>query len=270
MAQLSKREIQDIQLEILDCVHAFCEKNGITYFLTGGSLIGALRHNGFIPWDDDIDIMMYRDEYEAFIESFNKEYSRYHAFSLRDTGYNYHFCKICAMNTVLEETDLTVSDIPLGINIDLFPLDKLPEGTDQEKLMGKLHRLDKKMHGKAFNMKRIGKRPFRQRLLILAYRAWACFTSRRALAYKQQQIAMKYADSNTNQYSLITCQIRRRFPILDRSITAQEDHVFEDRIYKIPSTYDRYLREQFGDYMTPPPEAGRTSGHAFTASKKGE
>ena len=77
MRQIGMDELKKIQLEILDAVSAFCTKHGITYWLDGGTLIGTVRHKGYIPWDDDIDLGMLRPDYDRFIKEFNAHNSRY-------------------------------------------------------------------------------------------------------------------------------------------------------------------------------------------------
>lgn len=268
MEQLKKEEIQQIQLEILDFVDRFCTENNITYYLTGGSLIGALRHNGFIPWDDDIDIMMYRDEYEVFIKSFNEKQTRYHAFSIEhDDGYNYHFCKVCDTKTLLIE-GLRINDIDLGVNIDVFPLDKLPDNVNETKLLSKLHTIDKMMYCKAFRLNNLRTKHLFQRIKILACKLLCLGTTRRRLGEKQSRLAQQFKCATTTDYALLTCHIRKQFPRIDRKITKRDTHVFEDRKFSIPSTYDRYLTLQFGDYMTPPPPDKQIRYHDFIAYRK--
>ena len=268
MEQLTKKEIQQIQLEILDTVDQFCADNNITYYLTGGSMIGALRHDGFIPWDDDIDIMMYRDEYEKFIEEFNKSQTKYHAFSIdRDSGYNSHFCKISDMSTVLVE-NVKPHDIEIGVNIDLFPLDKLPPNVNEQKLLDKLHHLDLYYHCKSVKGASFKLRSFKQKIKIVLCKFLSFTKTRYKLSKAQSDIAKLYNCTETDEYSIITCHMRKRFPLINRTQTTVERHIFEGRFYNIPSSYDRYLTMQFGDYMTPPPLDKRASGHSFVAYKK--
>ena len=267
MEQLNNQEIRQIQLKILDAIDRFCTSNNITYYLTGGSLIGALRHDGFIPWDDDIDIMMYRDEYEVFIRDFNESQTKYRAFSIeRDKGYNYHFCKVCDTKTLLIE-GLRINDIDLGVNIDVFPLDKLPNLVNEKKILNKLHILDNLMYCKAFRWNNLFKKSCLQRIKILTYKLLGAVMTRRQLGIKQAQIAQQFRDASTTDYALLTCHIRKQFPRIDREVTVNEKHVFENREYCIPSTYDRYLTLQFGDYMTPPPPEKQISQHNFVAYK---
>ena len=268
MNELSVRKIREIQMTIMDYVDEFCSQNKIQYFLVGGTLIGAVRHNGYIPWDDDIDIMMYRDEYEKFITLFNASQNKYYAYSLQDEGYHYPFCKICNKNTVLIEDNIKVHDIEMGVFIDLFPLDKLPEDADQKRLLDELHSLDKKMYGKAFRLEKLNNKSFKQKCLILLYRLCGIGISKKEIAFKQDLISRRYEKSDTDQYGLITSAIRKRIPTVLRNENKPVEHVFENRKYKIPSQYDRYLSECFGNYMELPPEGKRVSNHSFTVTYK--
>lgn len=254
----------------MDAIHEFCVKNSIQYFLAGGTLIGAIRHNGYIPWDDDIDIIMYRDDYEKFIVSFNSAQTRYHALSIEnDSGYNYHFCKVEDTKTVLEESNIGVNDRSVGINIDIFPLDKYPDRNNEQIIHKQLHELDLKMYCKSFRLNRLQYKPFKQRLLIIAYKIKSLFLTKHDLGLRQLQIAKQYFDSETSLYAPITCHVRKTFPVIDRKINCQIEHSFEGRVYMIPSLYDEYLTSIFGDYMTPPPKSQQRSEHAFKAYWKG-
>lgn len=82
MRLLSIDEAKQIELEILAFIDSFCKKNNIDYFINYGTLIGAIRHKGFIPWDDDIDISMTRENYERFIQLFKREQSKYKILTL--------------------------------------------------------------------------------------------------------------------------------------------------------------------------------------------
>lgn len=123
------RKLQQAILIIMDEIHRICQEHNITYSICGGTLLGAVRHEGFIPWDDDLDIMMIRSEYERFISICKKELST-EKFYLQtqdtDEYYAFAFAKIQLKGTLfLEEWALNV-DIPKGIFVDIFPLDNLP------------------------------------------------------------------------------------------------------------------------------------------------
>ena len=115
-------ELRQLQMGILDHVHAFCEANGLTYFLSSGMLIGAVRHGGYIPWDDDIDIYMPRCDYERFLQIYSDPSGVYRAIDpQRDPKYYYTFAKVIDQRTLMLEKE--VKGYEIGVYIDIFPLD---------------------------------------------------------------------------------------------------------------------------------------------------
>ena len=125
-----RREVWDIELDMLDLVVSICDKIGVKYYLDAGTLLGAVRHKGFIPWDDDIDLVMFRDEYDKFI-SYCKENLEYPYFlQTTDTDSSiYQHAKIRRSDTTaILEKDLEANwDFNQGIFLDIFPLDRVPE-----------------------------------------------------------------------------------------------------------------------------------------------
>lgn len=135
MEQLKLNEVKEIQLNILKAVDCFCRENGIRYWLDYGTLIGAVRHKGFIPWDDDIDIGMLRKDYEVFIKIFNKSSKRYRFVCIENEPLCWHlFGKVMDTETVLWESPWM--GIPrFCVNIDIFPYDNVPDSNWQLKDM---------------------------------------------------------------------------------------------------------------------------------------
>ena len=115
-------ELKAIELEIMWAVHNFCEENELNYYLWGGTLLGAIRHNGFIPWDDDIDIAMTRDDFEVFLKKFNSDT---YAVSYCETNPAHPFwhAKVYHKGTQKIETIHYKADVPFGVDIDIFVLD---------------------------------------------------------------------------------------------------------------------------------------------------
>ena len=132
MNEINLEELKAIQVEILDEVHRFCEANGIKYFLSSGTLIGAVRHKGYIPWDDDIDLYMLRSDYEDFLKEFNKKEENYRVVSLRtDKKCTIAYAKVERLGTVLiEDVDHPMEQ---GVNIDIFPVDGVPDDVNARK-----------------------------------------------------------------------------------------------------------------------------------------
>ena len=266
MRKLNDEEIKEHQLAIMDEIDRFCRKHQIPYFLDGGTLIGAIRHNGYIPWDDDVDIMMLRPDYERFIDLFNAEQSRYHVYSLRtDAGYNLHFAKVADTGTILHEVNLKPNKMEIGINVDLFPVDPLPQDLDDRALLRQLHHLDRIQYCKAHRMRTLHTKPLRQQMLILAYKLGYFWCSKRNLGEKQERLAKQFSQVETPYCAQITCHYKTRLPRWNVTDFVPMDHVFEERQYMIHQGYDHVLREVFGDYMQLPPEEERIPQHGLLA-----
>ena len=127
MKEIEIEELKRIQIGILKHLDAFCKENNLTYFMCGGTLLGAVRHKGFIPWDDDIDIMMKREDYDKLIALYPKnDNSNFKLFSYElDKSFPYPFAKMDDCRTIFEEE---INDsYKIGVNIDIFPIDYITE-----------------------------------------------------------------------------------------------------------------------------------------------
>ena len=126
MREINLEELKKIELDILCRVHEICIREGFRYSLAGGTMIGAVRHKGFIPWDDDIDILMPRPDYKKFIEYCQKNETEFDLLcNETNSDYGYLFAKAMAKNTVIYEENGNRSNIKLGVYIDIFPVDGL-------------------------------------------------------------------------------------------------------------------------------------------------
>ena len=152
MREITDKELLQLQLDILRDVDAFCRKNGIEYFLVGGTGIGAVRHGGYIPWDDDIDIGMRRPDYNRFIESFNGSYSHLKVYA-PEINLNYYapYANVCDTRTLLDEGENGHRKDPIGVKIDIFPYDPIPS---DEKLFESLRSKSRKWMNYAFYKRR--------------------------------------------------------------------------------------------------------------------
>lgn len=261
MREITDKELKKIQLDILDAVHAFCQAHHLTYFLGYGTLLGAIRHKGYIPWDDDIDICMPRNDYERFIKTFDGAEGNLRVKSYEtDATYYLPFAKVENSATVLVEA--VRFPIAYGVNIDIFPLDGVPDDLKQRQ------RLFKKVKWYYYimalkNLRFDKHRAFHKNLLIALVRGLTCFVSMRALALHTDKFLDKHADKTLDIGEIVTSRIESCFP--REAIMQSVDVEFEGRLYKTMAGYDEYLKRCYGNYMVPPPEKEQVTHHAFKA-----
>ena len=132
MDKLTTAEVKKIELDMLAYIHKVCVENNIRYWVCGGTLIGAIRHNGFIPWDDDIDIDMPRPDFERFKKIADS--SRYMLLTAENEKYYYASAKLVDNNTVLNENNFEGNIDGLGVFVDIFPLDGLPSDAKKQRI----------------------------------------------------------------------------------------------------------------------------------------
>jgi lipopolysaccharide cholinephosphotransferase len=255
MKPITPEEVRQIQCEMLSDVADFCEKSNLTYFLAYGTLIGAIRHNGFIPWDDDIDIAMPRPDYDKFINSYNNRssFNRVVDFSI-DDSYGVSFAKVYDCRTWLNE--YKYKEEKFGVYIDIFPID----GVNGKWQMYKAKKLDKLLHVKKANFK---KRSFFRNLVN-------CIIKFLLLPFSVNDI-LKCCDKNARQYPFGTTPLAGNMletygtcEIVETSVFCSTlFHKFEDKEYRIPVGYDKWLSSIYGDYMQLPPKDQQVAHHAF-------
>jgi lipopolysaccharide cholinephosphotransferase len=140
------KELREIQMGILDDVHRFCEEQGLRYSLSSGTLIGAVRHQGYIPWDDDIDIYMLRSDYERFLKSYHDQNGHYRVLNpKKEDHYYYTFAKVVDQRTKMVEKETEGYEI--GVYIDVFPVDYVPDDMKERERIFQLKKLERGLPG---------------------------------------------------------------------------------------------------------------------------
>lgn len=253
MKEIISEELKTIQLVLLQKTADFCEEKGLRYFLFGGTLIGAIRHKGFIPWDDDIDIAMPRPDYDRFIRTFNDPSNYYQVIDMSNNKeYGFPFAKVHDTRTFVDE--LQYAKDHFGVYIDIFPLD----GVKGDEQIIKVLRLRKILHTKKANFyqRTLSKKIINTfgKLVLLPFSVHKILT----LIDKE---ARKYPFGSTLKVANIVNPYGPR-EIVD--LACFKNHIykeFEGRQYRIPVGYDAYLRSIYGDYMQLPPEDKRKRLH---------
>lgn len=263
--QKKDREVKAIQqysLRIMDIIHKFCEENDIQYFLAEGSLLGAVRHGGFIPWDDDMDICMLRPDYDRFIKLWGKREIEQCVMFNRTTYKKYYlpFTKIILTEeTGFRNNKKYFPEKYQGPFVDIFPIDKCTGEITQEDIykLGDLRRYRDYLLYKIGYIKNHTKR---KRL-----RRGANSTTYKTLHRKIDEIARGY-HNNTDGY---VANFFSSYTIFNEHFKADwfknaELVDFDGRKYYIPSGAKEILTVIYGDYMTPPPENKQVCKHGFT------
>lgn len=261
--QLTLREVQLVELDIMIEFDKFCRSNGLRYSLVGGTLLGAVRHKGFIPWDDDIDVAMPRPDYEKFIglvAANNNELSDSIEVVLdRGKNANLPYLKIIDKKT----------SVPPSVNakvnhlwIDVFPYDGCPN----EEIKAKKH-LKKAKHYRhiiVYNQFKISHFKGVWKLIYLACSFYAKIYGMRRAIKNLEKLAQKYPFETSPRIVCAVWGLYGKGEIINKDTFENLIEAdFENKKFYIMPNYDDYLSGIYGDYMTPPPENKRNSHHVI-------
>lgn len=273
MKELAMKEMQQVAFNILKQVAAICEKNGFQYTLAYGTLIGAIRHKGFIPWDDDIDIMMPRPDYERFISYCNEhpqELGNLQLFNMNVCkDYPYMITRVSDSNTILEVEN--EKPYGIGVFIDIYVLDgagKTKEEAikkmNETKIFPSLIFYSTRKHYSAKNTVGLKKK-------LMKFPGF--FVAKLIGKRKLVKILLNKVDKNKYEESAyVACLLWSTYKqkeILPKSMFDEyTDVTFEGCSFKSVKDYDGYLRNFYGNYMELPPVEKRIAHHFFKAYKK--
>ena len=254
------RALQERSLKMAVFFDEFCQKNDLTWFLCGGCCIGAVRNAGFIPWDDDIDGFMPREDYERLkrIWKDTPEYSI--QYSTKEKQTQNPFLTICDNHTTFIKTYQKDLDINHGIMLDILPLDGAPTG---------FARKLQKLHALLYSLFLVGKAPQNHgRAVCTIAKILLAFVPRASWRYR----IWRYCERKMSRYRIGECEfitelcsgpgyMQNEYPksCFDKVIRMR----FEDVTMPMPAGYDTYLRMAFGDYQKLPPKEKRVCHHEY-------
>ena len=279
MVEMDTDDLRICQLAILSDVDKFCEENGLRYFLCGGTLLGAIRHGGFIPWDDDIDIAMPRPDYERFISTYNNVSKNYRVDGIENNA-NWHmpFARIGDKRTQIIEYTLKKKYRELLVFIDLFPIDGIPNTKNKEnklliiqKFLGIIANASAFAFtpSKHFSDSKIKNVSFRNKLRTIV--KYVCiilfrFINTQSVIRLINSKAKELLYDDCKEVGITVAIWNWKFEKASKLSFSERLKVkFENREFYIPKGYDEYLTKTYGDYMTPPPTCNQVSHHNFKA-----
>ena len=272
MRKIGIDELRKIQLEIMDVVMKFCEEHNILCFLDAGTLLGAIRHKGYIPWDNDIDVGMLRPDYDKFIRLFNEENTRYKFYSLE----NDHECiqpfgKVFDLNTEYYEPDKRTGN-KIFVNIDIWPMDNAPDDDRVLKRMFRWQHILRNFHSARYLPMftppngNICKKLIAYCARITMNLIPISIIPKNYFAWKVLKNAKQYVSTPTRRVGSF---MGWHELVMDREKFEKFTYAeFEGRKCKIPSGYDEWLTKLYGDYMQLPPKSKQIAHHYFEAFVK--
>ena len=265
MKELSLQELKEIEFEIMKMFDTFCKENKIQYFLAFGTLLGAVRYKRFIPWDDDVDVLVPREDYNRLLELFQDD-DEYHLYAFeKNPKFHYPFAKLCDMTTRKEQSVYKNKGVDLGVEIDIFPLDTW----DNELEIAKLEVTRIKKYQKWLKVTKLEKplanNPFKRVVWFIIFPfikliGGGYFTRKMIKeCNKPNQKGKIYAGAKV-------WPIYGARGIIPASVFAETvDIEFEGEKFPAPKDYDTYLTCLYGDYLPEPPKEKQKTHHSFKA-----
>lgn len=251
LSQEELRQIQLTQLELICEVDRICKKKNIRYGMVGGTMLGAIRHKGYIPWDDDADIGFLRDEYEKFRQACKEELdqSKFYFQDCRDTeGYRWGYGKLRRKETEFVRLQQEFMPYEQGIAIDLMPFDNVPDSA-----IGKrLHLFSCFVYRKIF-WSAVGRKSEKNIVKKWLYQLFYLIPEKN-LFRSYQRFIDRCARKETKQVRILTFPTPKKVFGYNREwYTELADYEFEGKCFPGPVDYDGYLRVKYKKYMEWPP-----------------
>lgn len=264
MKKISMEETKTLEYELLKYAKGICDKNNIKYYLAYGTLLGAVRHGGFIPWDDDVDIVLFREDYNRFLEAVQKdahEYIKVTYMDNTDSFFGPYAMLIDTRTTIrhpflkdelLKEYGICIDVFPLDVSSDLEEVKSLLKKSNFMKSMNNLTMIKNFSHEKG--KKKIVKQIIAPFANLVGHRKWC----------QKIHALSKKTNTENPQYAMDlmwgpTMNWVVPFEAYKESVQLK----FEDDYFNAPAAYDLVLRTGYGNYMEFPPEDQRGTGHFY-------
>ncbi|MEG2053193.1 MAG: LicD family protein [Bacilli bacterium] len=265
------KKLHSVELEILEVIANICDKNNIRYSTAFGTVLGAIRHQGFIPWDDDVDLIMPREDYDRFIEIVKKENNTKYKLLIPDENHDY-------ISVVTKFEKVGTSFIPeiekqmkcnRGIAVDIFPLENVANNLDErERQFKNAWFWGRIMFLRGVAIPAIPYKGLKKKLAEII--CWLAHYFLVIFHIKQQFICRKYRQATTRYNNISTREVTSFEDANLRDYVMSLDKIFpckrvdfEDIKINVPNDYDYYLKKIYGDYMQLPPVKERKNHYPY-------
>ena len=249
----SNKKLYKTILIIANEIDKICKNHGIDYFIDGGTLLGAVRHGGFIPWDDDFDMGMKRSDFDKFIDICKEELDSdmFYLETSKDSGYAFSFAKIHLNGTEIIEEFSKRANVHHGIFVDIFPYDKIPNGIFKQKIFLFKNKIIKNI---IWNKLNYGTYDQRKKISNKIFKFTGNLISINLLKQYRNKFIKKYNSSDSTTY------FTSDYPnilLKQEWLQCLVDYDFDQYKFSGVKDFDSYLNTLYGDYMSIPPEDQR-------------
>ena len=257
-------KLQEHQLKIALEIDRICRENNINYLMDAGTLLGAVRHKGFIPWDDDLDICMLREDYDKFAEIAKTELDSKYFYQDVNTDKNYGLCfaKIRENNTIFREEMAKNVHAHEGIFVDIFPIDNISDNISTAKFVFKVS-LFLRMLLLAKSKYILDNSTISKKIEIFILKALSIIIPRKFIIYLMKKVQSKYKNKDTKMVTSFGTSYFNKNVMNKKWYSEGKEYIFEGKKLFGTKHYDEFLSFLYGDYMTPPPEGKRENRHGI-------
>ena len=262
MREVTFEESREILLSIMDDIDSFCRKNNIKYSITSGTLIGAIRHKGFIPWDDDLDIMMEREQYDKFVSSYRSDKYQLLCVNNSSDWADLYFRVVDNRTTIKWKNCAGYSH---GLWVACLPFDHIPSEKKQFECLKKKADRYFSLFWKIKKSSWIENGSLLRNIIKYVLRCFYKLLPTTFVGVSMENTIRKYSKLPSEKIGSVSWWWKRILLFPTNTFDKYIDVDFEGRKYMAIKEYDSYMREIYGDYMQLPPEKDRVPQHGFTA-----
>lgn len=265
MEELSFKDVQDESFLVLCKIKEIFEKNNWRYYLAYGTLIGAVRHKGFIPWDDDIDIMVPREDYEKFVNYCNEHANELQPYKLfhysNNKKYPYVISRFC--DTRFSIVYQGIKDYGLGVFVDIYPLDFVDTQTNMKKINKMIMDTYRLSYKSKNNLKQVIKTILKPLFLLRNGSS-----SLNGLLAKIDLTCQKESLKTNKKYVNCSCWSLDNMMYPNDNFGDGKKILFNGQYFNVPNNYHQILQQKYGDYMKLPSEDERIPHHHYSVYRK--